>query len=77
MVAPAVEAIETTEIETELQKLHDSDPVSYKAALEVEAAAMAKLQPLLASSTSVIIKDIVAGLATAFADSAASNGVTL
>ena len=72
-----IETVVDAELESLLQKEHDSNPTAYAATIKGELLAMAELQPLLANSKSAVLKAFVLGVQDAFTVSAAKNGITL
>lgn len=70
--------IAINEAELELQKIHDSDPESFKLCLEAITTLTNKLTPKLGTTVGAqVVGALLGDLHSAAVDSAKANGITL
>lgn len=77
LVAGAFADAGETQLEVVLQKLHDTNPGQYKAAVIAGLELVKILQPLVDKSVSKIDDAFLSALKDALVDSAAANNVVL
>lgn len=73
----AIENVGESKLEDALQKLHDSNPTAYRAAVIGGHALCKALQPIVTDSKTQIDDIVLSAISDAIRDSAAANGVEL